>query len=367
MIKDRQIVCSTCDNELNIETKRIFSHPFIGILQCEVCWKHFKNIQLKFDEEKSRNHCHICGGNKKLFVCCNKDCFSACCKGCIKRNVSLSLLDVEKEDWKCFICNPKPIWDLRAVCATVMDSLPNATQGQTNEKQSSQGKERELQVRLEKLMPKEIILLTQKKLPEKMTIKSQRNGDFIIDGPSTSTARHSSSDLVSVDSKHSEKAICITDSQITKASDKKENSPPCSPWTNSKNVAKFKMNTKTLFACPHCGVPFSSKHCVAHHVNKTCLSNPYSRTNREAGRHQCQQCGRNYGKEKSLRHHQKHECNQRVTCEKCGSTFQGTIVPVRHRKKCGIDQNSSKIEKMMKKENTRDEPFEDDSSIDFSD
>ncbi|XP_011701558.1 PREDICTED: transcriptional regulator ATRX-like, partial [Wasmannia auropunctata] len=95
----------------------------VGIYPHEICWNHFKNIQLKFDQEKSRNHCHICGGNKKLFVCCNKDCFSAFCKGCIKRNVSSSLLDVEKEDWKCFICNPKPIWDLRAVCAAVMDSL----------------------------------------------------------------------------------------------------------------------------------------------------------------------------------------------------------------------------------------------------
>ncbi|XP_011702386.1 PREDICTED: transcriptional regulator ATRX [Wasmannia auropunctata] len=123
IIKDRQIVCSTCGNELNIETERIFSHPFIGILQCEVCWNHLKNIQAKFDEDKARSYCHICGGNKKLFICCNKDCFSAFCKECVKRNVSSSLLDAEKEDWKCFICNSKPIWDLRAVCAAVMDSF----------------------------------------------------------------------------------------------------------------------------------------------------------------------------------------------------------------------------------------------------
>lgn len=34
----------------------------------------------------------------------------------------MSLLHAEKKDWKCFTCNPKPIWDLRAVCAAVMDT-----------------------------------------------------------------------------------------------------------------------------------------------------------------------------------------------------------------------------------------------------
>ncbi|XP_011702599.1 PREDICTED: uncharacterized protein LOC105458765 [Wasmannia auropunctata] len=126
------------------------------------------------------------------------------------------------------------------------------------------------------------------------------------------------------DSKHSQKTICITDDQTTEASDE-ENSPP---WTNSKSIEKFKMNMKIL-------------------------------TNKEAGRHQCLQCGRSYGKEKNFRYHQKHECNQTVMCKKCGSTFQGTIVLRRHRMKCGMNLNSSKVGK-MKKEKTYTMEFFDD-------
>ncbi|XP_018051427.1 PREDICTED: transcriptional regulator ATRX-like isoform X3 [Atta colombica] len=135
IIKDRQIKCTACGNELNIQTNRIFSHPFIGILQCEICWNELKNIQTRFDEDKVRHYCHICGiyNNRKLYECCNKNCFSAFCKGCIKRNVSLSLLDVEKDDWECFMCNSKPLWNLRAICATVIDSLPKkSNKGRSN-------------------------------------------------------------------------------------------------------------------------------------------------------------------------------------------------------------------------------------------
>ncbi|XP_018347089.1 PREDICTED: transcriptional regulator ATRX homolog [Trachymyrmex septentrionalis] len=135
IIKDRQIKCTACGNELNIQTNRIFSHPFIGILQCEICWNKLKNIQTRFDEDKVRHYCYICGiyNNRKLYECCNKNCFSAFCKGCIKRNVNLSLLDAEKDDWKCFICNPKPLWDLRAICTIVIDSLPKkSNKGRSN-------------------------------------------------------------------------------------------------------------------------------------------------------------------------------------------------------------------------------------------
>ncbi|XP_024877012.1 transcriptional regulator ATRX-like isoform X1 [Temnothorax curvispinosus] len=136
IIRDKQIVCTACGNELNIETKQIFSNPIIGILLCKVCWNHLKNIDAKFDKDEAKRYCYICGESKKLYVklyvCCNKDCFSAFCKGCIKRNVNSSLLDAAKKDWKCFTCNSKPIWDLRGICAAVMDSLPKKGNKRSN-------------------------------------------------------------------------------------------------------------------------------------------------------------------------------------------------------------------------------------------
>nr|XP_012224632.1 PREDICTED: transcriptional regulator ATRX isoform X2 [Linepithema humile] len=121
VVKDRQIVCTSCGNELNIESNKIFSHPFLGILQCEVCWNRINKVEEESDNDD--NYCYICGDNKKLYDCSNKNCSAAFCKKCIKRNASLSLLNAEKENWKCFMCDSKPFWELRAVCAAVMDSL----------------------------------------------------------------------------------------------------------------------------------------------------------------------------------------------------------------------------------------------------
>ncbi|XP_072754858.1 uncharacterized protein [Anoplolepis gracilipes] len=134
-VKDKQIACSSCGNELSIESKQIFSHPLLGILQCETCWNQFKEIDAAFedeDEDEFQKYCYICGDDKKLYKCGNEDCISAFCKKCIKRNATMSLLHAKKEDWKCFMCNPKPIWDLRAVCAAVMDTYKKGNRRNTN-------------------------------------------------------------------------------------------------------------------------------------------------------------------------------------------------------------------------------------------
>ncbi|XP_011860060.1 PREDICTED: transcriptional regulator ATRX [Vollenhovia emeryi] len=121
VITDKQIACTACGNQLSVETKQIFPHPSIGVLLCEAC---LENIEATFHGIETKKHCLICSDNRRLYVCCNKDCFSAFCKGCIKRNFSSSLLDAEEDSWECFSCNPKPLWTLRAICAAVMDSLP---------------------------------------------------------------------------------------------------------------------------------------------------------------------------------------------------------------------------------------------------
>ncbi|CAL1683159.1 unnamed protein product [Lasius platythorax] len=132
VVKDKQIACTSCGNGLSIQSKQIFSHPLLGILQCMTCWKHFKEVDAAFDEDEFQKYCYICGNDKNLYECGNEDCASAFCKKCIKRNATMSLLSAEKKDWKCFTCNPKPIWDLRAVCAAVMDTFKKGNRRNTN-------------------------------------------------------------------------------------------------------------------------------------------------------------------------------------------------------------------------------------------
>ncbi|XP_014484320.1 PREDICTED: transcriptional regulator ATRX-like isoform X2 [Dinoponera quadriceps] len=121
IIKDRQVACTSCGNRLKIELGHIFSHPLLGILQCETCQKNFRALG---EPSNKKRYCYICGQEKKLYICSDKKCFSAFCKNCIKRNTTLSLLDAEHEDWRCFVCKSKPLWELRAVCAAVLNALP---------------------------------------------------------------------------------------------------------------------------------------------------------------------------------------------------------------------------------------------------
>nr|XP_050855049.1 transcriptional regulator ATRX-like isoform X1 [Vespula vulgaris] len=123
IIKERPITCTSCGNKVIIEARKIFTHPVIGTLLCEKCWDHFNNIDFSSDKDHADQYCRLCAHEKNLYTCGSSNCIFAFCKQCIKRNAPLSLLDIEKNNWKCFICEPKPLWELRAVCASIMDRL----------------------------------------------------------------------------------------------------------------------------------------------------------------------------------------------------------------------------------------------------
>ncbi|XP_046823405.1 transcriptional regulator ATRX-like isoform X1 [Vespa crabro] len=123
IIKNRPITCTSCGNKVIVEPGKIFTHPVIGTLLCEKCWDHCNNIDFSSDEDHVDKYCRLCAHEKNLYICGSSNCIFAFCKRCIKRNAPLSLLDIEKNNWKCFICEPKPLWELRAVCASIMDCL----------------------------------------------------------------------------------------------------------------------------------------------------------------------------------------------------------------------------------------------------
>lgn len=224
-------------------------------------------------------------------------------------------------------------------------------------KESSQEVEM-LTVKKEKLSQEREKPLKQKEKPlmERTTrSKRKRENDFIIDEPSTSTAQTSAC----VDKRHSKRPeiISVSDSQTTEGSD----SECSSPWTNSKDVAKLRKKHK----CPHCDATFYQRHHLIHHIMTTCLGNPDSKTNKDAaGKFKCD-CGRSYKYAKSLRYHQKHECNKTIQCPDCGKVMQGTFITERHKQRYCVNKRR-KIEN-IKKEDSPDELFIDDSSIGSSD
>lgn len=160
-------------------------------------------------------------------------------------------------------------------------------------------------------------------------------------GPSTSTRRRS---------KHPE-VISLSDSQTTEASDNDS-----SPWTDSKNIVQTKQK------CPYCTAMYEKRQHLIKHITMTCLANPDSKANKEAGKFRCVDCGRNYTHAKSLRYHQRHECKQTVTCPDCGKSMRGTYITERHKQNHCVKKRRTK---KIKQEDSPDELFIDDSSIEF--
>lgn len=159
-------------------------------------------------------------------------------------------------------------------------------------------------------------------------------------GPSTSTDRGRS--------KVSE-VISLSDSQ-----NESSDNDSSSPWTNLKTINKPK--------CPYCGIMYEKRHHLIKHVTSTCVLNPDSKANKEAGKFRCVDCGRNYAQAKSLRYHQRHECQQMITCPDCGKTMRGTYITERHKQQYCVKKQRKKIKQ---EEDSPDELFIDDSSIEF--
>lgn len=173
--------------------------------------------------------------------------------------------------------------------------------------------------------------------------------------PSTSTAQNTLNKTkktsATVASKiRNDNVICL-DSE-----DSEDNS---SSWMDVKNVAKEKKVQK----CAYCSTVFESRKALVMHVAITCILNPDSKNNKETGKHRCLDCGRSYKEVKCLRHHQKHECKQTVTCPNCGKSMKGSYVPERHKQNYCVKrrQSTRRNLKVIKKESP-DELYVDDSS-----
>lgn len=195
----------------------------------------------------------------------------------------------------------------------------------------------------------EILLGREKEECRKIKRSNLTNGkaampDLATLGPSTSTGGERS---------NVSEVISLSDSQ-TESSDDSDSLP----WMNLKNIKKPK--------CPYCGIKYEKRHHLIKHITMTCLMNPDSKANKEAGKFRCQDCGRNYGKGKALRYHQKHECQKWITCPDCGKTMRGTFITERHKQNHCVNRQLPKIQyTKIKQEDSSDELFIDESSIEF--
>ncbi|XP_069683035.1 transcriptional regulator ATRX-like isoform X2 [Periplaneta americana] len=119
VVSSRKLRCTACNCSLQSvvsEGRDVYHHPILKVLMCKSCIGFYGDGNFPIDEDGSDKYCRWCGQGGTLYCCA--ECCCAFCKQCIKRNLQRSILvDIESEDWKCFVCDGKPLWELRAICA----------------------------------------------------------------------------------------------------------------------------------------------------------------------------------------------------------------------------------------------------------
>ncbi|CAD0198800.1 unnamed protein product [Chrysodeixis includens] len=137
-IKSRKLHCTACDRHMGSSTKnelRMRVHPMLRTLVCQHCHIFYNSGEFEKGDDGSELYCRWCGQGGQVFCC--SGCPHVFCAKCIKRNLGAGKIkEIENlEDWKCFKCNSKCLWDLRALCWAVLRycSLKNKLVQQTQD------------------------------------------------------------------------------------------------------------------------------------------------------------------------------------------------------------------------------------------
>ncbi|KAM3968251.1 ADD domain-containing protein 1 [Aphomia sociella] len=119
IIIQQRLHCTACDRHLGCMARnesRMRAHPMLRTLMCHTCHTFYNSGEFEKGDDGSELYCRWCGQGGQVYCCSN--CPHVFCAKCIRRNMGmLKIKQIENtDDWKCFKCNPKCLWDLRALC-----------------------------------------------------------------------------------------------------------------------------------------------------------------------------------------------------------------------------------------------------------
>ncbi|XP_068628196.1 uncharacterized protein ADD1 isoform X2 [Battus philenor] len=123
LIKTQRLHCSACDRHLGCAARnesRMRPHPMLRTLVCHACHTFYNSGEFEKGDDGSELYCRWCGQGGQVYCC--SDCPHVFCAKCIRRNLGVpKIKEIEHaDDWKCFKCSPKCLWDLRAICWAVL-------------------------------------------------------------------------------------------------------------------------------------------------------------------------------------------------------------------------------------------------------
>ncbi|XP_023025222.2 uncharacterized protein isoform X1 [Leptinotarsa decemlineata] len=123
-VQNTKIHCTACNAHLGSAIKnmdKVFVHPLLKVIVCNECFDYYSSGCFEKDEDGSELFCRWCGQGGKV-ICCSS-CPMVFCKLCIRMNFCIEKYAEirDKDEWKCFVCEPSQIRALRVHCLEFAD------------------------------------------------------------------------------------------------------------------------------------------------------------------------------------------------------------------------------------------------------
>jgi len=120
-VEDMNVHCTACGEQVNHHLKNaIGRHPQLGVPFCKKCKSFYEDEgEWEKDEHGSECYCRWCANGGEM-ICCDS-CTNAYCKRCITRNLGRKMFNQinDSDTWKCFLCDPKPIYAMRSLMYSI--------------------------------------------------------------------------------------------------------------------------------------------------------------------------------------------------------------------------------------------------------
>lgn len=115
---DKNLNCTACFKQVTGDigsSHGICRHPGLGVGICKQCRTFYKDGNWQKDEDGYDIFCRWCAEGGELILC--DKCPSSFCKRCLQRNLGRKFVSeiTSTEEWKCLACDPKQIYELRAL------------------------------------------------------------------------------------------------------------------------------------------------------------------------------------------------------------------------------------------------------------